>query len=57
MIILKTQTCSLKVKAIPLKGHSTEMASLILVDRILSFMDNGDTLLAYSWTYQKLLTL
>ena len=25
------------------KGHSTEMASLELVDRILSFMDNGDT--------------
>ena len=42
MLILKTQTCSLKVKAIALKGHSTEMASLILVDRILSFMDNGE---------------
>ena len=25
------------------KGHSTEMASLELADRILSFMDNGDT--------------
>ena len=25
------------------KGHSTKMASLELVDRILSFMDNDDT--------------
>ena len=25
------------------KGHSTEMASLELVDKIVSFMDNGDT--------------
>ena len=24
-------------------GHSTEMASLELVDKMLSFMDNGDT--------------